>query len=231
MRGITVIYNKKMKMSELIDEDYHLLLLLNHLNINLGFGEKSVETVCKEHNFNADCFIFLANFFSRKAMNIEEEFYKLPIEPFLSYLERSHSYFLDRRLPNIRRKLKIVFADADEKFQSMVLNFFDLYHQEVDEHMSYENQTVFPYINALVSKHEGNDYSIDIFEERHNDIEGKVSDLTQILMKYVDGSKDQELMVNILMELYMSKEELEAHTYIEDELVIPRVKAIERQKA
>lgn len=218
-------------MSELIDEDYHLLLLLNHLNINLGFGERNVETVCKEHDFDADCFIFLANFFSRKAMNVEEEFYRLPIEPFLVYLENSHSYFLERRLPNIRRKLNIVFSDAGEKLQSMVLNFFDLYHQEVDEHMSYENETVFPYINSLVSKKSEKNYSIDIFEERHNDIEGKVSDLKQILMKYVDGSKDQELMVNILMELYMSEEELAAHTYIEDELVIPRVKALEQQKA
>ena len=52
-------------------------------------------------------------------------------------------------------------------------------------------------------------------------------DLKQILMKYVDGSKDQELMVNILMELYMSEDELAAHTYIEDNLVIPRVKAME----
>lgn len=230
MRGITVIYNKKMKMSELIDEDYHLLLLLNHLNINLGFGEKSVENVCNEHNFNADCFIFLANFFSRKAMNIEEEFYKLPIEPFLFYLEHSHNYFLDRRLPNIRRKLKIVFEDAEEKLQNMVLNFFDLYHQEVHEHMSYEDQTVFPYINSLVSEGGEDNYSIEIFKQRHNDIEGKVSDLIQILMKYVDGSKDQELMVNILMELYMSEEELAAHTYIEDELVIPRVKAMEQHE-
>lgn len=230
MEGITVVFNKKMKMSELIDDNYHLLLLLNHLDINLGFGEKSVEAVCNEHGFDVNCFIFLANFQSRKVMNVEEEFAKLPLEPFIYYLERSHSYFLDRRLPNIRRKLKIVFADA-EGLQDIVLNFFDLYHNEVDEHMNYENHTVFPYINSLMSKHKKEGYSIDMFEERHNDIEGKVSDLKQILMKYVDGSKDQELMVNILMELYMSEDELAAHTYIEDNLVIPRVKALEQQKS
>lgn len=229
MRGVTIVYNKRMKMSELIDEDYHLLLLLDHLNINLGFGEKSVEAVCKDHNFDADCFIFLANFFSRKAMNIEEEFSKLPIEPFLYYLECSHSYFLERRLPNIRRKLEAVFEDAGKGLQEIVLNFFDLYHQEVDEHMHYENDTVFPYINTLVSKHDNQGYSIDMFEERHNDIEGKVNDLKQILMKYVAGAQKQELMVNILMELYMSQEELAAHAYIEDSLVIPRVKAIEEE--
>lgn len=229
MRGITIIFKKTMKMSDLIDVDYRLLLLLNHLNISLGFGEKSVEAVCKEQDFDADCFIFLANYFSNKAiMNVEEEFYKLPLQPFLHYLKCTHSYFLDHRLPNIRRKLKAVFADSSDGLQKVVLNFFDKYHSEVKEHMNYEDNTVFPYIRSLVGKAKEGDYSIDMFEERHNDIEGKMNDLKQILMKYVDGSKNQTLMANILMELYMSEEELAAHSYIEDHLVIPRVRAMEK---
>lgn len=228
MRGITIIFKKTMKMSDLIDVDYRLLLLLNHLNISLGFGEKSVETICKEHNFDADCFIFLANYFNNKAiMDVDKEFAKLPLQPFLHYLKCTHSYFLDHRLPNIRRKLKAVFEDSGAHLQKVVLDFFDKYHSEVKEHMNYEDDVVFPYVKALVGKTHEDGYCIEDFEERHNDIEGKMNDLKQILMKYVDGSKNQSLMVNILMELYMSEEELEAHSYIEDQLVIPRVKAIE----
>lgn len=231
MRGITIIFKKTMKMSDIVDVDYRLLLLINHLNISLGFGEKSVETVCKEHDFDADCFIFLANYFSNKSiLNIEEEFSKLPLKPFLHYLKCSHTYFLDHRLPNIRRKLKTVFADSDEGLQKVVLDFFDMYHAEVKEHMNYEDNTVFPYVRSLVGKEKDERYSIDMFEERHNDIEGKMNDLKQILMKYVDGSKNQILMVNILMELYMSEEELAAHSYIEDNLVIPRVRAMEKSE-
>ena len=58
--------------------------------------------------------------------------------------------------------------------------------------------------------------------------EEKIADLKRILLKYVSGVKDQALMTNILLELYMSEEELEAHTFIEDSLVIPRVKNIEK---
>lgn len=229
-KGVTIVFHKEMKMSELIDENYHLLLLLDHLNINLGFGEKSVEKVCLEHHFDADCFIFLANYLSKRIINTEEMFDELPLEPFLYYLECAHSYFLDRRLPNIRRKLIAVFADSDPNLQQIVLNFFDLYSEEVHDHMKYEDEVVFPYINRLTSRSGELDYSIDMFEERHNDIEGKVSDLKQILMKYIDKPKDRALMVNILMELYMSEEELEVHTYIEDYLVIPKVKALETNR-
>jgi regulator of cell morphogenesis and NO signaling len=218
-------------MSELIDADYHLLLLLNRLNISLGFGEKSVDAVCRENEFDTDCFLFLANYQSNKCIiNIEEAFRTLPLAPFLRYLKSSHSYFLDRRLPNIRRKLELIFPETDKGLQTVVLNFFDDYTKEVYEHMQYEDDTVFPYVYSLIDKHSDKHYSINIFEERHNDIEGKMNDLKQILLKYVPGTTDQMLMINVLTELYMSEEELEAHTFIEDNLVIPRVKEIEAER-
>lgn len=231
MQNITIIFKKSMKMSELIDADYRLLLLLNRLNISLGFGEKSVDAVCKENGFDTDCFLFLASYQSNKSIiNIEETFRALPLEPFLRYLKSSHSYFLEKRLPNIRRKLELVFDTSEKRLKDVVLNFFDNYTKEVEEHMLYEDEVVFPYVYSLITESGEKKYSINIFEQRHNDIEGKMNDLKQILMKYLPGTIDQMLMVNILTELYMSEEELEAHTFIEDSLVIPRVKEIEKGK-
>lgn len=228
MINVTIIYNKQMKMSDLIDSDYRLLLLLNKLNIKLGFGEKSVDAVCKKASFDADCFIFLANFHSgKKYEDIERVFNKLPLDPFLLYLNGSHDYFLKYRLPNIKRKISLIFNEEEYELKELVLNFFDNYMYEVFEHMRYEDEVVFPYIRSLLANKHTESYSINIFEERHNDIEEKVHDLKQILLKYVSGIKDQKLMTNILMELYMCQEELESHTFIEDELVIPRVKQIE----
>ncbi len=230
MSSVTIIYKKSMKMSDLIDADYRLLLLLSRLNISLGFGEKSVDTVCTESNFDTDCFLFLANYQSNKCVtNIDEVFAALPLTPFLRYLRSSHSYFLDKRLPNIRRKLEMVFASSEKGLKDMVLKFFDNYTSEVLDHMKYEDEVVFPYIYSLMDAVADKKYSINMFEERHNDIEGKMNDLKQILLKYVPGTTDQMLMVNILMELYTSEEELEAHTFIEDSLVIPRVREMEKK--
>ena len=229
MKNVTVVYNKTMKMSDLIDADYKLLLLLTRLKFTLGFGDKSVDSVCKQYNFDTDCFLFLVNVQSNKSvLNINESFNKLPLEPFLYYLKCSHEYFLEKRLPNIRRKLKLIFTEDEQNLQDLVLDFFDVYSKEVYDHMKYEDNTVFPYVRNLLAKSTNNEvYSIDIFEERHNDIENKMTDLKRILMKYISGVKDQGLMINILLELYMSEEELATHTYIEDELVIPKVRSLE----
>lgn len=227
--NVTVRYNRGMKMSDLIDADYTLLLLLARLKFSLGFGDKSVEAVCEQYDFDTDCFLFLANFQSnRSIMDVDEQFNQLPLEPFIRYLNCSHEYFLEKRLPNIRRKLKLIFTENEKDLENLVLKFFDNYMGEVNEHMKYEDNTVFPYVRRLLECPCSDTYSIDIFEERHNDIEEKMADLKRILMKYVSGLKDQTLMTNILMELYQSEEELAAHTFIEDHLIIPRVKNMEK---
>lgn len=230
MRSVTIIFNKAMKMSDLIDADYNLLLLLIRLNINLGFGDKKVEEVCAQYNMDPDCFIFLANFQSnRSILDVEKVFESLPLESFISYLKTSHAYFLENRLPDIKRKLKKVFSE-DKVLENLVLGFFADYTQEIYEHMTYEDEVVFPYVNSLLSSSAEETYSIDMFEERHNNIEDKMRDLKLILMKYVDRPEDRLLMTKILMELYTLEEELSVHTYIEDELIIPRVRRLEKNR-
>ena len=222
----TILYKKDMKMSDLIDSDYNLLALVEHLNIPLAFGEKTIEAVCKENNIDIDCFIFLTNLHSNRDILNKGQFNKLPVEPFLIYLKKSHAIFLEYKLVNIRRKLSNVFEDKTNKVQVLMLDFFDKYYNEVLEHMSYENEVVFPYIRSLINEDVESTYSIDEFQERHNDIEGKVIDLKHLLMKYVD-SPNQHLLHNILMDLYQAQDELAFHTMVEDKLVIPRVRQIE----
>ena len=229
MDKITIVFSKRTKMSDLIDAEYKLLLLLEKLDIKLGFGDKSVETVCNEIGFDPDCFIFLANLHARKPMpNIQELFNKLPLPPFLGYLNGAHHYFLEKRLPNIRRKLGKIFADEEKEIRTLVLNFFDNYMNEVGEHMVYEDKVVFPYIRTLLGEEIDKNYSIDIFQKRHNDIEEKMDDLKQILLKYVSPIKNQDIVTNVLMDLYMCQEDLQVHTFVEEELIIPRVRGIER---
>ncbi|NDW17526.1 hemerythrin domain-containing protein [Dysgonomonas sp. 216] len=231
MKNVTTVFNKSMKMSDLIDADCNLLLLLLRLNIPLGFGDKSVETVCQQNGFDVNCFLFLANFQSSKSIiNVEEEFGKLRVEPFLYYLRSSHDYFLKDRLPNIRRKLQLVFAPEEKDLSDVIMNFFDNYVKEVYDHMTYEDEVVFPYIYSLLKRTNNNGYNIGIFEERHNNIENEVEELKRILMKYLPGMKNQRLITNILLELFTTQEELGVHTFIEDNLVVPRIREIEKEQ-
>lgn len=67
----------------------------------------------------------------------------LLVRSLTDYLHNSHGYFLDFRLPAIRRKLIEAVDCAQSDVSFAIMRFFDEYAAEVQRHMSYEEQTVF----------------------------------------------------------------------------------------
>ena len=46
------LFTPQMKLADLIHTDYRLLLLLPRFGLNLGFGDKSVQECCKQHQIS-----------------------------------------------------------------------------------------------------------------------------------------------------------------------------------
>ena len=55
----------------------------------------------------------------------------LSIEALITYLHNAHAYFLDFRLPHIRRKLTDAIADCPKDVAFVITKFFDEYAAEV----------------------------------------------------------------------------------------------------
>ena len=56
--------NKNMKMSELVESNYHLLGILSRLGIKGSFSDRTVEEVCARYSFDANTFILLCSVYS-----------------------------------------------------------------------------------------------------------------------------------------------------------------------
>lgn len=107
--------------------------------------------------------------------------------------------------------------------------FFNQYRHEVAEHLEYEEKTVFPYIKALDNGNRKTDYSISRFEKNHTDIQEKLVDLQNIIIKYLpcpEGSCQQN---EILYDLFLLDEDLGRHTLIEDKILVPLVNELEKK--
>ena len=92
--------------------------------------------------------------------------------------------------------------------------------------MSYENNVVFPYVENLLKGEASPSYAIQIFEQKHDQVELKMLELKNILIKYYTGG-DPLRMNNALHELYTCGDELYIHNAIEDLIFIPCIKEIE----
>ena len=87
---------------------------------------------------------------------------------------------------------------------------------------------VFPYIQMLDEGKLPDNYSIDLYEESHSDVDEKLNDLKSIVMKYMPETCDDNLIQNVLTCLYTLENDLSKHTYIEDELLVPMAESREK---
>lgn len=216
------------KMSDLISSNYDLLLLITRFGIPLGFGEKSIGELCKEHHVDANTLLAvikaLANMPHTPSRSLLKE---VNVAQLVDYLKRSHSYFLDFRLPMLRQGLLPAISNSPSDVQTVIIKFFDEYVSEVNKHMRYEEKYVFPYVENLLAGKMTGEYRIEIFSKRHDQIELKITELKNILIKYYPAPSGHELN-SVLHEIFSCEDDLASHNFIEDELFIPLIEELEQ---
>ena len=57
-------YRSTDKMSDLICDNYSLLMVMSRFGLSLGFGDKSVKDVCEAQGVDCPTFLAVANFIS-----------------------------------------------------------------------------------------------------------------------------------------------------------------------
>ena len=216
------------KMAGLLSDHYNVFLLVFNLGMHLGTGEKTVAEVCREENIDLESFLVLVHFIlDDDGKDSPAAIADLDASLLIRFLKNSHVYFLDYRLPQIGQKLEETLEAAPKDIRVVIRKFFEEYSGEVHRHMAYENDVVFPYVEQLLEGNPSKSYSISIFEKKHDQVELKMVELKNILIKYYKGDFNPALN-NFLHELYTCGEELKLHNAIEDRLFVPAIAAIEQ---
>jgi regulator of cell morphogenesis and NO signaling len=217
-------------MNFLIDKDFSLLLVINRFDLPLGFGDLTVQEVCVANGIDCNTFLAVVNFLSEKTHDPDKTYEDIDLKSVIRYLKNAHNYFLEYKLPEIREKLlRMVNSSAETApFREVFLMFFDKYFSEVQRHMNYENNTVFPYIHDLIEgKQDKKKYRISIFERKHEQIDLKLIELKNILIKHYSFKEGNNLLTEMLFDIYQCEKDLASHCDVEDGLIIPAIKAIE----
>lgn len=219
-------YKETDKMSDLISDNYPMLLVMSRFGIPVGVGEKSIKEVCIQNGVHAPTFLAVVNFLLDE-YGVKTDFKSLSIEHLIKYLQHAHDYFLNFRLPNIRRKLVDAIKDCPKDVAYAITQFFDEYAEEVNKHMMYEEETVFPYVRNLLKGEKDPHYNINVFRKRHDQIELKIVELKNILIKYypVDGG---HLLNSVLYDIFDTEHDLASHNIVEDEMFVPAILLMEK---
>lgn len=228
------LYEADDKMIDLISDNHSMLQGLSAFGIRLGFGDKTVSEICDEQRVDCYTFLtvvnFLINGYAPKAADD-----RISVKTLLDYLRASHRYFLDFQLPSIRKKLEetlsqISSSRAEDGRGLLILRLYDEYAHDIRLHMKYEEKTLFPYVEALLSGEQKNDYNADIFSKHHGDTTGKFHELKNIIIKYLphDGLINNQLTAT-LYDIYNNEEWLSNHSNVEEVIFVPAIRILEKK--
>jgi regulator of cell morphogenesis and NO signaling len=219
-------YTAEDKMLRLVADNYNLLHVMSRFGIKVGFGDKSINEVCEDYNVDTTTFLAVVNFILNHPPGNTNN---ISVKSLLLYLSQSHSYFLEFCLPAIRRKLLdgITVRTTDVSF--LILKFFDEYMAEIRTHMEYEEKTVFEYVNHLIEGKPTKDYKISIYSHHHDEVSSKLKELKRLILKYCPDDANMNLLNEALYDIYRCENELESHCGVEDYLLVPAIKMLEKK--
>ena len=221
-------------MSDLIHDDYRLLQVISRFGVSLGFGDQSIDAACRASGVDTPTFLAVVNFVqSEGRLSVDELVEEVSVAELMRYLQRSHAYFVDFRLPAIRRKLiEAIDCSAKNQIAFLILKFYDEYAAEVQRHMEYENEHIHTYFQQLLegqtpTHHAAYSELAHQHHDNHASISKSSNELKSIIIKYYPSDSDTQRLADTLLDIYIMEEDLFLHCHLEDTLFATAVHRLE----
>jgi len=230
-----------MKLADIILHDNSLVPVISRFGIFLGFGDDSIQKICDNKNIDSDFLLTILNTFHDPQYLDKEYLSSFPVDLLIDYLQKTHYYYLNIKIPEISELIDKMESESSIELEAFNLlrKFFEDYKTELFKHIEREEKIVYPYVlelneanisgrisNEIISKIK--DYSITSYEEEHDNVEEKLTDLKNIIIKYLVPCENQQSRYNLLKELTALESDLADHSRIEDFILVPKVELLEK---
>ena len=235
-----MIIQKEMKLADVIHHDYNLVPVINRFGLHLGFGDQSIETLCLKNGVNIEFFLTILNAFHDPQYFPKKHLQSFPAKLLVNYLYKTHLYYMTEKMPEIEHLIHELANKNPDNSTTFILlkNFFSEYKTELSNHIQREEKRVYPYVIELENAIETgvlpehlltqlNEYSITDYEAEHENVEEKLYDLKNILIKYLPSAGSEHEVFIILREIFLLERDLKDHARIEDLILVPKVEAME----
>ncbi len=221
-------YSKTMKMADLVERDFHLLTLCARMGIDRSFGERTVESACAGYGIDSDTFLLLCEVYSNPEFRPTVAMLRLcRLQDILRYLHRSHDHYVNEALVELDASLETLIVPCTETQKKVIRHFFSDFRRELERHFAFEERSVIPYVEKLLLGYRSIDANIDRFEDNHALIHETLSDLKNLIMKSLPDICDSRLRIGVLMSIYQLQADIDRHTCIEDDVLVPMVRMLE----
>ena len=172
------MYKASHKMCDLISHEEDAIQIISRFGLEMGVGEQTIEQVCEAYHVHTPTFLAIVNYKVFHKRVIPDD---IDIPTLQRYLSNAHSYFLEFRLPRLRRALieALIPADPTTKIPGLILRCYDEFVEEIRTHIAHENE-------GLFDEHEHDDQRIT----------DKLTEIKNLIIKYYPGAHLQSPATN-----------------------------------
>jgi regulator of cell morphogenesis and NO signaling len=151
----------------------------------------------------------------------------------VDYLRKTHKYYLEYVFPKIEDLLEKLIQSGSNGGEElkMIKSFYLKYKEEWVIHIKEEEEEVFPYVKKLIEgEATPQGYTMQSFETEHSNVDDKLSDLENLIIKYLTPTYDDNICNEFLMTLANFEKDSKDHARIEDKILLSQVIELEKQK-
>ena len=203
------MYKSTDKICDLMSREEDAIHVISRFGLTMGVGEQTIAEACEANGVHTPTFLAVINYkvFKQRALPAE-----IDVATLQRYLRNAHTYFLDFRLPYLRRSLieALIPAGAANKIPMLILQCYDEFVEEIRTHIEHENAGMYE-------------------EHAHDDqrITDKLSEIKNLIIKYYPSDHTMQkgavtyTLISVMSDLWHTEQDFSDHCAIEDEILRP----------
>ena len=199
-----------------MSQEEDAIQLISRFGLEMGVGEQTIAQVCEAHGVHTPTFLSIINHKVYHQKAIPDD---IDVPTLQRFIRNAHIYFLDFRLPRLRKALveAIMPADADTKIPGLILRCYDEFVEEIRTHIEHENA-------GLFDEHEHDDRRIT----------DKLTEIKNLIIKYYpSGAASQKAaslkeestvtytLISVMSDIWHTELDFADHCAIEDDILRP----------
>jgi regulator of cell morphogenesis and NO signaling len=212
------MYKATDKICDLMAHEEDAIQIISRFGLEMGVGEQTIEQVCSAHDVHTPTFLAVVNY---KVFKQHAQAADIDLPTLRRFLNNAHAYFLDFRLPRLRRSLieAIIPADPTTKIPGLILQCYDEFVDEIRTHIEHENEGLYE-------------------EHAHDDqrITDKLTEIKNLIIKYYPGvvnghsSAITYLLISVMSDLWHTEQDFADHCAIEDDILRPALARVKGER-
>lgn len=183
--------------------------IISRFGLEMGVGEQTIAQICEKYDVHTPTFLAIINY---KVFKKQAQLADIHIPTLQRYLRNAHTYFLDFRLPYLRRSLieALIPAGAASKIPMLILRCYDEFAEEIRIHIEHENE-------GLYESHAHDDQRIT----------DKLTEIKNLIIKYYPSDCTMQkgtvtyTLISVMSDLWHTEQDFADHCAIEDEILRP----------